>query len=131
MSELIKQADALVIGAGVIGCGVAWRLGQAGMRVVVIERGRVGGEASYAAGGMLAPLVEAERVDEFFKLAVAGLAMYADFARELKASGGVDIEYREEGTLFPALTEQDEAALDRRWHWQHEAGLNVKRLNAG
>jgi glycine oxidase len=101
------------------------------MRVVVIERGRVGGEASYAAGGMLAPLVEAERVDEFFKLAVAGLAMYADFARELKASGGVDIEYREEGTLFPALTEQDEAALDRRWHWQHEAGLNVKRLNAG
>src|SRR5262245_22759946 len=135
MPESIKQsgenADAVVIGAGVIGCAIAWRLGQAGMRVVVVERGQVGGEASHAAGGMLAPLVEAEREDEFFKLTVAGLAMYADFARELKASSGVDIEYRNEGTLYVALTEEDEDELDRRWHWQREVGLNVNRLDAG
>jgi len=126
-----KQVDAVVIGAGVIGCAIAWRLGQTGMRVVVVERGRVGGEASHAAGGMLVPLAEAERKDDFFHFTVASLAMYADFARELKGSTGVDIEYGAEGTLYLALTEEDEEALDRRWQWQHEAGLNVKRLNAG
>ncbi|HKQ72086.1 MAG TPA: FAD-dependent oxidoreductase, partial [Blastocatellia bacterium] len=135
MPEFIKQsgenADAVVIGAGVIGCAIAWRLGQAGMRVVVIERGRVGGEASSAAAGMLAPLVEAEREDDFFNLTGASLAMYADFARELKESSGVDIEYRAEGTLFLALTEEDEETLDRRWRRQREVGLNVNRLNAG
>lgn len=45
MSEPIEQADAVVIGAGVIGCAIAWRLGQAGLRVVAVERGRIGGEA--------------------------------------------------------------------------------------
>src|SRR5262249_22559218 len=66
-----------------------------------------------------------------FNLAVAGLAIYADFGRELKASSGVDIEYRDEGTLYLALTDEDEEELDRRWQRHHEAGLNVKRLNAG
>jgi glycine oxidase len=130
MTEPIEKADAVVIGAGVIGCAVAWRLGQAGIRVTVIERGRVGAEASHAAGGMLAPLAEAERRDDFFDLAVAGLAIYADFARELKASSGIDVEYRDEGTLYLALTEDDEEELDRRWRWQRETGLNVKRLGA-
>src|SRR6266511_4539084 len=131
MTEPIEQTDAVVIGAGVIGCAIAWRLGQAGKRVVVVERGRVGGEASHAAGGMLAPLVEAEREDEFFNLTTASLAIYPDFARELKASSGVDVAYRDEGTLYLALTDEDEEELERRWQWLNVSGLNVKRLNAG
>ncbi|MBO0860652.1 MAG: glycine oxidase ThiO [Chloracidobacterium sp.] len=127
----IEKADAVVIGAGVIGCAIAWRLGQAGLRGAVIERGRIGAEASHAAGGMLAPLAEAEGRDDFFNLAVAGLGMYPDFARELKASSGIDVEYRDEGTLYLALTEEDEEALERRWRWQCETGLNVKRLSLG
>src|SRR5215813_8659445 len=131
MTEPIEQTDAVVIGAGVIGCAIAWRLGQAGMRVVVVERGRVGGEASHAAAGMLAPLVEAGREDEFFNLTAASLAIYSDFARELKASSGIDVEYRDEGTLYLALTDEDEEELERRWQWQCETGLDVKRLSAG
>ncbi|HEV2669090.1 MAG TPA: glycine oxidase ThiO [Blastocatellia bacterium] len=131
MTDPIEQTDAVVIGAGVVGCAIAWRRGQAGMRVVVVERGRVGGEASHAAAGMLAPLAEAEGEDEFFNLTVASLTAYADFARELKALSGVDVEYRDEGTLYPALTDEDEGELERRWRRLREAGLNVKRLNAG
>jgi glycine oxidase len=80
---------------------------------------------------MLAPLVEAEREDDFFNLSVAGLAIYADFARELKSASGVDVEYRDEGTLYLALTEEDEEELERRWRRLNVSGLNVKRLNAG
>lgn len=130
MSDSSKQFDAAIIGGGVIGCAIAWRLAEAGMRVAVIERGEVGREASRAAGGMLAPLAEADGADDFFHLAVKSRAMYADFARELKTASGTDIEYRTEGTLFLSLTGEDDEELDRRWRWQHEAGLNVKRLNA-
>jgi glycine oxidase len=131
MIESIEKADAVVIGAGVIGCAIAWRLGQAGMSVIVVERGQAGAEASRAAGGMLAPFAEAERRGDFFNLAVAGLAIYADFARELKASSGIDVEYRDDGTLYLALNDDDEEDLERRWRWQCETGLNVKRLSAG
>ncbi|MCI0664989.1 MAG: FAD-binding oxidoreductase, partial [Acidobacteria bacterium] len=130
MIESIEQFDAVVIGGGVIGCSIAWRLGQAGMRIAVLERGSVGVEASRAAGGILSPLAEADRADDFFRLCMASRAMYADFARELRDASGIDIEYRTEGIIYLALTEEDEEELDRRWEWQHRAGLNVKRLNA-
>ncbi len=130
MPEPIEQTEVAIIGAGVIGCAIAWRLSQGGMRVIVIDRGGVGGEASRAAAGMLAPLAEAEREDDFFHLAVAGLAIYPDFARELRASSGVDVEYRDEGTLYLALTDEDEEDLDRRWRRLRETGSNIGRLNA-
>ncbi|HYE74069.1 MAG TPA: FAD-dependent oxidoreductase, partial [Blastocatellia bacterium] len=108
MMESHKQFDVAVVGAGVIGCSIAWRLGQAGLRVVVIDRGPIGREASYAAGGMLAPLAEADRADEFLELATASRALYADFATEVRAATGIDIEYRTEGTLYLVLNKEDE-----------------------
>lgn len=130
MSETQKQFDSVVIGGGVIGCAIAWRLAQAGMKIVVLERGEVGREASHAAGGMLVPLAEADEADDLFHLCVASRAMYADFARELQQASGINIEYRTEGTLYLSLTDQDDEELERRWQWQRAAGLNVKRLNA-
>ncbi|HKX31433.1 MAG TPA: glycine oxidase ThiO [Blastocatellia bacterium] len=129
MGKHIKY-EVVIIGGGVIGCSIAWRLGQAGRSVVVVERGEIGREASQAAGGMLAPLAEANEADEFFHLAVASRLIYPEFARELQEASGVDIEYRSEGTLYLALTDEDEEELDRRWRWEQAAGLNVKRLQA-
>jgi glycine oxidase len=130
MNQIHHSFDVAVIGGGVIGCAIAWRLGQAGQRVVVIERGEVGREASWAAGGMLAPLSEADQADAFFELAVASRAMYAGLARELRRVTGIDIEYRTEGTLYLALTDKDEVELEQRWRWQQAAGLKVEKLGA-
>lgn len=130
MGQPRTQFDVAIVGGGIIGCAIAWRLGLAGLRVVVIERGEIGREASWAAGGMLAPLAEANQVDAFFELAVISRAMYADFARELYQTTGIDIEYRTEGTLYLALSDADEEELEHRWQWQHEAGLNLKKLTA-
>ena len=49
-----------VIGAGVIGLGIAWRLAQRNARVTVFDKGAAGAGASHAAAGMLAACVEAE-----------------------------------------------------------------------
>lgn len=46
--------DAVVIGAGVIGCAVAWHLAALGARrVLVLERGQVGGGTSAMSSGIL------------------------------------------------------------------------------
>jgi glycine oxidase len=129
MTASVKKFDAVIIGGGVIGCSIAWRLGQAGMRVIVVERGALGKEASWAAGGILSPLAEADRADEFFHLCASSRSIYADFARELREISGIDSEYRTEGTIYLALTDEDEEELEERWRWQHQAGLNIKRLN--
>src|SRR2546426_11366256 len=47
--------DVIIVGGGVIGCSIAWRLAQAGLKGTVFRRGRVGGEGSPAAAGMLSP----------------------------------------------------------------------------
>jgi glycine oxidase len=120
--------DVAVIGGGVIGCAIAWRLQQIGLRTAIIERGEPGREASLAAGGMLAPFAETDQRDAFFELAVESRFMYADFARELRETTGIDVEYRTEGTLYLSLTDEDDEELEHRWSWQSEVGLRVTKL---
>src|SRR5215831_5153040 len=53
---LERYYDAVVIGAGIIGCATAYHLAGAGFRVAILAKGAVAGEASSAAAGMLAPV---------------------------------------------------------------------------
>jgi glycine/D-amino acid oxidase-like deaminating enzyme len=49
----VKSWDAIIIGAGIIGLSLAIELNKQGLRVLVVEKGEPGREASWAAGGML------------------------------------------------------------------------------
>jgi glycine oxidase len=130
VGELPERADVAVVGGGVIGLAVARELARAGAEVVLTERGEVGAESSWAAAGMLAPQVEADRADEFFKLAAASRDAYPAFARELEEESGISIELDRTGTLYLAFTEEDEQECERRFRWQTRAGLQVERLTA-
>jgi glycine oxidase len=131
VDELPESADAIVVGGGVIGLSVARELGRRGARVVLIERGeQVGAESSWAAAGMLAPQVEADGADAFFAFAAASRDAYPNFARELEAESGINIELDLTGTLYLAFTETDEEECERRFRWQTRAGLEVERLTA-
>ena len=126
-----ETADVVIVGGGVIGLTIARALRQRGVRdVMLIERGSPGTEASWAAGGILAPQVEADKADEFFRLGCASRDMYGGFATALRAETGVDIELDTTGTLCLAFTPEDESELRRRHKWQKDAGLNVEWLNA-
>ena len=55
------MSDVVVIGAGVVGLAVATTLAERGAKVTLIERSQeLGGNASWLAGGMLAPFCEGE-----------------------------------------------------------------------
>ena len=110
--------DVIVVGGGVIGCSIAWRLAQSGLRVSVFERGRVGCEASRAAAGMLSPQAEAQTRGPFFDLCLQSHAMYRGFADELKDASGIDVEYKDEGTLFVVLKRGADEETTNWAEWQ-------------
>jgi glycine oxidase len=129
-SRANTAAEVVIIGGGVIGLAIARALAQRGAReVLLIERGNLGAEASWAAGGILAPQVEVDRRDEFFKLACDSRDLYPEFAESLKEETGVDVELGTTGTLCLGFTAADEAELRHRYEWQQREGLEVEWLN--
>ncbi len=123
-------ADVIVVGAGIIGSSLAREIAGAGARVLVLDRGEPGAQASWAAAGMLAPQAEADRPDAFFRLLLDSRSLYPALAEALREETGIDVGYRTEGALLLALSEADEVGLAERFDWQRGAGLNVERLGA-
>jgi glycine oxidase len=120
--------DVIIIGGGVIGCSIALRLAGEGMKVTLLEQGRIGMEASFAAAGMLAPQSDATARTPFFDLCFDSRSIYSDFAREVAERSGIDSQYKDEGTLCIEV-EGERDALE--WAaWQTEAGLPSERLTA-
>ena len=130
-SRAIKTAEILIVGGGVIGLSIARELALRGVRnIVLCDKGEFGKEASWAAGGILAPQVEADRVDNFFRLATASRDLYPTLAQSLADETGIDIELNQTGALYLAFNEYEEAELIRRVAWQQRAGLRVEWLDS-
>jgi glycine oxidase len=51
--RVIPRPDVIIVGGGIIGCAIAFFLAKAGVRPLILDRGKVGGEASSGAAGML------------------------------------------------------------------------------
>jgi glycine oxidase len=94
----VKSWDAIVIGAGIIGLSLAIELDKHGLRVLVVEKGEPGREASWAAGGMLVDF-PAETAPGLRDLATASAAMYPEFVRGLEDESGLKIDLRSVGTI--------------------------------
>ena len=112
------SARIAVVGGGIIGLAVAWRLVRRGADVTVYDPGRDDG-AWWVAAGMLAPGGEAAFETE----ALAGLMLesakrWPAFAAELAKETGHDLGYEESGTLSVALTADDAAEARRLWAYQ-------------
>jgi len=120
--------DVIIVGGGVIGSSIAYRLAQAGAKVTVIERGRIGCESSRAGAGMLAPQTEAPGPGPFFDLCLDSFRLYRDFAAELADISGIDVEYRDEGTLRVFYDEDEKRASEEWTAWQARAGLPLEPL---
>ncbi|ACG71389.1 glycine oxidase ThiO [Anaeromyxobacter sp. K] len=123
------KTDVVVVGAGLQGASVALRLAQAGKQVVVLERAVPGAEASYAAGGILSPGVEALEPGPFYALCAASLARYPGFAREVEAASGMWVGLRGGGTLEIAVDDPEARLLAGRAEKLHKAGLPVEVLD--
>ncbi len=121
----------VIVGGGVSGLAIGWRLAQAGETVTVFERNKAGMESTWAAAGMLAPQIEAEYGEEMLlPLAMASHKLWPDFAKELIAETGISIDYREEGTIQVSLDRDEQEQLDNRFSFLSGNQLEVEKLSA-
>jgi glycine oxidase len=126
-----KSPTVAIIGAGVIGLGIAWRLAARGAAVMVFDKGAAGAGASHAAAGMLAACAEAEPgEDALVTLGRESQARWPAFAAELEQASGVDVGLRSEGTLVLALTADDQARLNHQLVFQQQLGLPLQWISA-
>jgi glycine oxidase len=108
-----ERYDVVVVGAGIVGCSVAYHLARAGLKVALLDKGSVAGEASQAAAGMLAPLggEHPGEAHPLQQLAIAALRYYDGLDEQLKQETGIDIGLVKVPTLRPAFDEQERSYL--------------------
>jgi glycine oxidase len=101
----VKNWDVIVIGGGIIGLSLSIELRKNGARVLVVERGEPGREASYAAGGMLVDC-SLETPAALQPLAIASARMYPEFAHELQMESDSKVDLRDQGAIVFLPPEQ-------------------------
>jgi glycine oxidase len=129
-SRAPAHADVLIVGGGIIGTALAYELAARRARVLLLERGRVGHEASAAAAGMLTPQAEADAPSPFLDFALANRAAYGDWVREVSADAQMPIPYRPGPVLVLAEDATAAAELAAKATWQTALGLEAALLSA-
>jgi glycine oxidase len=108
-----RNWDVIIIGGGIIGLSLSRELRKQNLKVLIVERGEPGREASHAAAGMLVD-DKAETPPALQALATASAQMYPEFVHELQDESGINPDLREFGTLlFPlsAALESEDLSL--------------------
>jgi glycine oxidase len=121
----MNTPDVLIIGAGIIGCSLGRELARAGSRVLVVDRGSVGGESSSAAAGLLSPTLVPTPAGPFVDLCTQSASLYEPWVKELLAEGGGDVGFRRTGVLSVAL---DPAEADPLQRWACGAVSSARRV---
>lgn len=102
----MKTWDVAIIGGGVIGLALAWKLRHAGAAVVVVERHEPAREATHAAGGMIAHC-DAHNPPQLAALISAAAGMYPAFVDEIRGEAFESPDLRCDGTIaFPEPGEE-------------------------
>jgi glycine oxidase len=126
---MIASQRVVIVGGGVIGSGIAFELARRGVRVTLVERGHIGGEASWASAGIISlpsrPWTRRERVE----LGLLSLKQYPALVEELEQRTGLSIDYRRPGEWLVAMDEEQAEADRKVAAWQRGLGLAVEAVD--
>jgi len=119
----------VVIGAGIVGLLTACRLKQRGVDVVVLEKGQVGQESSWAGAGILCPIHPWLYPDVFSELVNASLEMYDDFQHELETATQISMQRIKSGLLIPCFEDDKVKHQESAMAWSKKFDWQVERLS--
>ena len=122
---MVRTHPLVVVGGGVIGLLTARELAMAGHEVRLFEQGTLGGEASWAAGGILSPLHPWRYPDAVTQLAQASMAAYPALCQGLAEVTGIDPEWTPSGLMRLG---DDEVREAERWAARFDVSLEPRDL---
>jgi sarcosine oxidase subunit beta len=121
--DLPATADAVVVGGGTVGAWCAYFLREAGLRVVLLEKGVLGQGASSRAAGVVrlqGGTPEAVRLGRWSR----------DFYLRQRSEMDVDSGFVAQGYLLPCFTAAEVAAARERMAMQAALGVRVQWLDS-
>ena len=124
-----RSADAVVVGGGVIGLAVAYSLAREKLAVTLVERGRVGREASWAAAGYLSFQGSSNRPGPRLELTRTSARMYEEWIRGLGELTAAETGFWRSGLLELYVEDAEVREARERAAWQRTAGYAVEWLD--
>ena len=103
-----RQYDAIIVGGGVIGSSIAYRLASDGLSVGVIARDPVGSHASGYALGLLNPTSQTGNIESLIH---QSFKMHQEILELVQEESGVDVQARAMPHLELALEQSEIAGL--------------------
>lgn len=112
-----RAAEVVIVGAGAIGCSIAYHLAQRGQHdIVVVDRATIGaGSTSKAAGGIRAQFASELEI----RFSLEGIELFKRFESEF----GVNIGYTQDGYLFVVTDPAVLAKYERNVAFQNGFGV--------
>ena len=111
---MTASRDVIVVGAGIVGCAVAYELARRGASVEIIDERPIAMGATQASAGVLAPFIEAREGSPLLELTTRSLELYDEFVARITAESGVPVMYRRTGTVDVATSEPEMQVLRAR-----------------
>lgn len=123
----------IIIGGGIIGLSIGWRLLREGAEhVEIFEAGEAGrSSAAWVAAGMLSPRAEAGFEDlDIYEEGLRSLELYPKFLDDLRADvGELAPTIDRSGALVLAVNVDQSRELDRQFDFRKRAGIPVQKLS--
>ena len=130
MSEQKNIFDVIVIGGGIIGLSIACEMAERGKKVILLEKNKIGMEASWAAAGTLEPIWDAEGDgDELLQLKIKGEEMWRDFAQKIQEKTNIDVEYNASGGILIAMNFEEMNQLENTCKVATKYGIESRVLS--
>jgi glycine oxidase len=95
---VVNSWDVIIAGAGIIGVSLGLELRERGAKVLLLDRGEPGNEASSAAAGMLAA-TDPETPPALLPLALESARMFPEYVRKLEDLSGIKTDFRRQGAI--------------------------------
>ena len=130
MSEQNNIFDIIIIGGGIIGLSIAGEMAEKGKKVIVLEKNKIGMEASWAAAGTLEPIWDAEDDgDDLLQIKIKSEAMWYDFAQKIQGETNIDVEYNSSGGILLAMNNEEMHQLKKTHEVASKYGIESRILS--
>lgn len=122
MTDFPTQAQAVIVGGGIVGCSTAYNLSRLGWDVVLLERAKLTSGTTFHAAGLVGQLRSSANITQLLGYSV-------DMYKNLEAETGQATGWKMNGGLRLACNQERWTEVKRQATTAHSFGLDMQLLS--